>query len=324
LWTVNSLGLKEIGLADHPDGRLRSADAGWAEHLTRRDAGLPEFGKRLACYGVTGITDATPDLGDADQVSAHLPQRVRWLSPGKRILHDDRLDLDELTDWVRATHAGGSTVALHCVTVAQLVMTLAALQDAGVRPGDRIEHAAMVPGDCLADLATLRVTVVTQPNFVAERGEEYLAEIPSDELDQLWRVGSLLDAGVPVALSTDTPFGDADPWAVMRAAVHRRTPMGRTVSESECISPTTALTMFLGSADEPARPREVVPGQPGDLCLLAAPRDTVLAELDAGLVAATVIGGQVVHAQPGTSIRWVPTTDNSRSASSAGEPGSAV
>ena len=60
-----------------------------------------------------------------------------------------------------------------------------------MHPGDRIEHAAVVPVDCLADLAELELTVVTQPNVVAERGDEYRAEIAADELDQPWRVRPL-------------------------------------------------------------------------------------------------------------------------------------
>ena len=79
----------------------------------------------------------------------------------------------------------------------------------------------MVPDDCLADLAELGVTVVTQPNFVAERGDQYLADVPADEHTQLWRLRSLLESRVAVALSTDSPFGGADPWAAMRAAVRR-------------------------------------------------------------------------------------------------------
>ena len=83
-----------------------------------------------------------------------------------------------------------------------------------------------MPDDCLADLARLGVLVVTQPNFVAERGDQYLADVPADEHHQLWRVASLLAADVRVALSTDMPFGDADPWAAMRAAVRRTTAAG--------------------------------------------------------------------------------------------------
>ncbi|CAN5745049.1 amidohydrolase family protein [soil metagenome] len=305
LWTLNSLGLNLVGLREHPDGRLRSADTGWADTLTRRDAGVPVLGDRLAAFGITGITDATPDLSatDAYKLTERLPHYVHRLSPGKRILHDDRLDLDELTGWVRVTHTGGSPVALHCVTVAQLVVAMAALREAGTHPGDRLEHAAMVPDDCLPDLATLGATVVTQPNFVAERGDEYLAEIPADDIAQLWRVRSLLDAGIRVALSTDMPFGAADPWAAMRAAVHRETTSGTVLGPAECVSPRTALAMFLGTAVDPARPRTVAPGQPGDLCLLAAPLEVVLAELDADAVVTTIIRGSTVHAQPGTSIR---------------------
>ncbi|PRC49026.1 amidohydrolase, partial [Mycobacterium sp. ITM-2017-0098] len=143
-----------------------------------------------------------------------------------RILHDDELDLDGLIRWIRHTHSVGIPVALHCVTAAQLVVALAAFRAAGRHPLDRLEHAAVVPDSSLADLAAAALPVVTQPNFVAERGDQYLVDVPAAEHHELWRLASLLDAGVSVALSTDAPFGDADPWAAMRAAVHRRAPSG--------------------------------------------------------------------------------------------------
>ena len=160
---------------------------------------------------------------------------------------------------------------------------------------DRIEHAAVVPDDTLADLADLGVTVVTQPNFVAERGDQYLADVPAAEHGQLWRVASLLAAAVPVALATDMPFGHGDPWTAMRAAVYRTTPSGAVLNAGESVSARRALTMFTGQPDRPARSRSVEPGQPGDLCVLSEPPATALAELDAGMVAATVIGGELVY-----------------------------
>jgi predicted amidohydrolase YtcJ len=301
IWTLNSAGLACVGLPDHPDGRLRSADASWSGGLQRRETGLAEVSLRLASYGVTGVTEATPDLGVEDVVKfaeAHrhgeLLQRVTCLAPGKRILHDDGLDLAELTRWIGARHDAGGTVALHCVTAAQLVVTIAALDSAGVRPGDRIEHAAVVPDDCLSDLARLGVTVATQPNFVAERGDQYLADVPDDDHHQLWRVASLLTAGVKVAMSTDLPFGDADPWAAIRAATHRTTASGAVLGPSERIGARTALEMFLGAPDQPTRPRTIAAGQPSDLCVLAAAPDEVLGELDAGMVSATIVEGSVV------------------------------
>jgi hypothetical protein len=53
--------------------------------------------------------------------------------------------------------------------------------------------------------------------------------------------------------------------------------------------------MFLGSPDEPGRARTVETGRPGDLCVLSEPPATALAELDAGMVAATIIGGELVY-----------------------------
>lgn len=293
LWTVNSAGLAALGLADHPDGILRSADPTWSDALQRRPAEVAELSARLAGYGVTGVTDATPDLQPGDR-PVGLLQRVHCLAPGKRILHDDGLDLDALTAWISEQHRDGVPVAVHCVTSAQLVVTIAALREAGSHPADRIEHAAMVPTDCIGDLVALGVTVVTQPNFVAERGDQYRTDVPAAEQDQLWRLATLLSAGVPVALSTDAPFGAPDPWAAMRAAVHRRTPRGAVLNPVERVSGGRALTLFLGGATEPARPRRVAPGEPGDLCLLAASPQRVVEELDAELVAATIVGGVVV------------------------------
>ena len=301
LWTLNSKGLARVGLTDHPDGRLRSADRSWSDTLQRDESGLAEVSRLLSEYGVTAVTDATPDFEVSDIVKlieAHrrgeLRQRVHCLAPGKRILHDGDLDLAELSGWIADRHAADAPVAVHCVTAAQLLVTLAALREAGTHPQDRIEHAAVVPDDSMADLTELGVAVVTQPNFVAERGDQYLADIPAAEHHELWRLASLLRAGVKVALSTDMPFGDGDPWASMRAAVHRTTAGGEVLGPHECVSAREALTMFFGASGQPTDARAVAPGQPGDLCVLAAPPAELLSELDSQVVAATVVAGEVV------------------------------
>ncbi|MCG5432019.1 amidohydrolase family protein [Mycobacterium sp. MYCO198283] len=293
LWFLNSAGLARVGIAGHPDGRLRSDDRRWSASLPRLQPDLAAFGALLTRYGVTGVTDATPDLQDAAALAAALPVRLHALAPGKRILHDDELDLDELTAWITARHADGVPVALHCVTVPQLVVAVSALAAAGRQPRDRIEHAAMVPDDMVADL--VGVTVVTQPGFVAERGREYVADVPADEWPQLWRVATLQAAGVPVAGSTDAPFGSPDPWAAMRAAVSRRTAAGIVLGERESVTAATALAMFSGHAADPCRPRRIAPGEPGDLCVLGPPPDEALRALASDMVTATVVGGRLVH-----------------------------
>jgi predicted amidohydrolase YtcJ len=311
MWVLNSVGLAFIGLDDHPDGQLFRVDS--APPWPDRRAALGLLSDTLLSYGVTGVTDATPGQSASDLQSlgaAHLSGEFTprlhclarpeidampgvTLGPTKRILDDITLDLESLQDWIAHCHGVDRAVAVHCVTASQLVVTMAALRGAGVHPGDRIEHAAVVPADCIADLAELGVTVVTQPNFVAERGDEYLTDVPVDEHDQLWRVGSLRAAGVQLALSTDAPFGAADPWAAMRAAVQRVTPSGSVLGSAERVTATEALMGFLGAPDDPSAPRTVSIGAPGDLCVLSGPAATVLAELDARLIAATVVGGEL-------------------------------
>ena len=295
-WILNSAALARIGDPDHPDGRIPSGEPRLAEAVPRRQPDLSALSKQLTRYGVTGVTDATPDL-DHDDIAfltTTFTQRVRCLAPGKKILHDHRLDLDGLTQWITDRHANSTPVAIHCVTAAQLVVTIAALRAAGGHPLDRIEHAAVVPDGCVRELAELGVTVVTQPNFVVERGDQYTDDIPADEQPHLWRIASLMHAGIPVAASTDAPFGALDPWAAMRAAVTRATTTGHVLGPQERIEPLQALQMFLGSADRPTKLRSIGPGQPGDLAILAVRPAEALRALASDMVVATVVAGALM------------------------------
>jgi len=310
MWFLNSVALQRIGAAG--DGRFFRTDP------VPRGAAAPSlrvFGQRLVAAGITGVTDATPGYTDTDieafsaaRQSGELPVRLHCMAiagtrpragvsigPAKRILDDTDLDLAELTDWITANHDRGHGVAVHTVTDAQLIVTIAALRAAGPRAGDRLEHAAVVPDDCIGDLVQLGVTVVTQPNFVAERGTEYIADIAAAQQYQLWRVATLQAAGIPVALSTDAPFGDADPWAAMRAAVTRTSGSGVVLGPAERIPPEAAIAGFCGHAEEPTALRSITAGAAGDLCIMSAPAAVVLAQLDARLVRATVIAGVRVY-----------------------------
>jgi predicted amidohydrolase YtcJ len=162
-------------------------------------------------------------------------------------------------------------------------------------PGDRIEHGSVVPPEALAPLRRLGLTVVTQPNFVAERGDEYLEEVEAADRPWLYRVAGLLRAGVSTAAGTDAPFGGPDPWKAMAAAVSRRTVHGSVLGAAERVSPERALALFTGPLDRPGRPLRVSAGGPADLCLLAVPWREARSQLSSGLVAATIRAGRVIY-----------------------------
>ena len=324
LWILNSAGLREVHLdecddggverdaAGRPTGRLWRMDAWLRDRVPAIDADLPALGREALARGVTGFTDADPDR-TPDDVSAlaALPQRLHLMGPAtmkfetdghlslgpvKVMLDDDELPpVDELAQKISVAHLDSRPIAVHCVTRAQLVLTVAALREAGPAPHDRIEHGAVVPDELLADLRRLGATVVTQPNFVAERGDDYMRDVDADDVPLLYRCRSLIDADVPVAAGTDAPFGDADPWAAVKAAIERTTASGAVLGPDERLPPARALALFLGEATEPATLRVVAPGASADLCILRCPLAEALHNPSAELVRATVLNGAIAY-----------------------------
>ncbi|MER7684441.1 amidohydrolase family protein [Streptomyces sp. NPDC097610] len=331
LWVLNSRAAERVGLvhgrhpgiernaAGQPTGRLWRADDWLRER--RPEAAAPSLaavGRRLAGYGITAVTDATPCLAShsvdklAEEArSGRLPQRLLLLGaplgtpltarpvpgPWKIVLADSGLpDFTRLAEEIDAAHRLGRPVAVHTVTAATLALLLAALEQTGVLPGDRVEHAAVVPAEAVPVIRRLGLTVVTQPGFLADRGDDFLDGTPPHEHTGLYRCASFLRDGIPLALSSDAPYGPLDPWSVIRTATTRRVPGGRTANPSERITAAQALTSYLSPPHSPGSPRtRLRRGSPADLVLLAAPLTDVLSHPSADLVQLTLIEGRIHH-----------------------------
>ena len=277
-------------------------------------AGFAELGRRLAAMGITGVTDATFQLGDhrAEALrravtSGDLPQRLMllgvdepcsWAAIGARKMLVDEyrgVDPDALTDAIRASHAQGRPVALHAVTRAECVVAVRAVLDAGAIPGDRIEHGSVMPTDLDGPMAIAELTVVVQPMLVLERGDHHLVTVDPEDRPLLHRAGSLLAAGVRVTVGSDAPVTSFDPWATIAAARDRRTRDGRLVGPAERVHARTALGWYLADPHRPGDTvRRVVPGAAADLCLLDRPLASALSQPTATQVRATFVDGRLV------------------------------
>ncbi|MBL0123045.1 MAG: amidohydrolase family protein [Betaproteobacteria bacterium] len=328
LWIVNSCALERLGggedaplerVAGRPTGRIYDADTWLRQRLARELPALQRASKLLASYGVTGVTDASPNNGlseirhfSAEQACGHLLQDVLALGNatldgaagtfalriGARKIHLREAtlpDFDIICAEIDTAHAAGRAVAIHCVTRVELVFALTALAEAGHHRDDRIEHASVAPPDVLPLLAAAGVTVVTQPNFVYERGDDYISEVGEADRPWLYRCQGVLDAGIALAAGTDAPFGDADPWRAMHAAVTRRTRSGAQIGSSEALSPNRALALFLTDAQDPGGPpRRISPNSRADLCLLDRPWRNAQLDLSAVRVKATFKAGRMI------------------------------
>jgi predicted amidohydrolase YtcJ len=326
LWVLNSPALAAIGPvrdvppgmeldgSGRPTGRLWRLD-GWLGGRLPRDA--PDLGavsRAASARGVTGFTDATPysdpaslgliaDAGSKGTVEQRLqlmtapgvaPPRVEGISVGpvKVLLDDVSLPaLDALAATVSEAHRQGRPTAFHCVTRAQAVLACAAIGQAGP-DGDRIEHGAVMDLALAATARDLGLTVVTQPAFVRTRGDRYLRDVEDEDLPDLWRLGSLISAGVAVAGGTDGPFGPSDPWVAIRAATDRATESGQRLGPGEAVSADAACGLFAGQAAIPGLRRQLRAGAPADICILA---DRMPSAAPFPPVLATVIRGRVVY-----------------------------
>lgn len=265
VWFVNTAGLERLerleassspervrvpSAADRRSGVLVRADD-WLRSVLEHDPpDLVPVGSRLAAMGITGVTDTTPvndptayELLARARRRGDLPVRIAVCTapdsldleipadletgPVKIVLDEARLPAyEKIVDWARRAHRCGRPVAVHCVERSTLAVTLAVLEEIGSIPGDRIEHGSLSGLDALDVMRRLGVTVVTQPGLVHDRGDRYLFDVDVADRSDLYRFASLRRAGIAVASSSDSPYGEIDPWRSIRACSQRRTRAG--------------------------------------------------------------------------------------------------
>lgn len=270
--------------------------------------GLRAVGAALARLGVahldevTASNDAARVARLADAVAAgDLPQRVRVFvgdpeeaEPARRAAEDhvtiagvkllarstDEVHTAAFTDRLRRSRRLGLCVAVHAVDPDVVVAVLDALAGAPPRAGandvpDRLEHASLCPPEVVRRIAAAGVAVVSQPAFVAWRGDKYLREVEGPLQDWLYPLRDLRAAGVLVAAGSDAPVVPLDPRIGLDGAVRRTTPAGDVVGARQMLDEVQALDLFTSA---PARlrgdrvPHGLVPGAAADLLVVEPDR----------------------------------------------------
>ena len=155
----------------------------------------------------------------------------------------------ELNQQALTAHQAGFQLAIHAIEPSTVEAAIIALEyahshlpQAGQR--HRIEHCSVCPPSLLKRLSKLRAVVVTQPPFLYYSGERYLATVPASQLPWLYRIKSLLNSGLIVAASSDSPVVPDNPLVGIYAAVTRQAESGQLLLPEECISAEQALAMY--------------------------------------------------------------------------------
>ena len=306
---------------------LRERDGATHEYepCGRRSA-FSQLGRELLGYGITAVTDAGADNGWRQWQEfagcaggVDFPPRITMMAGCRRLdemrdagltfghveragmlrvghakimltassggLHPDPAALGEM---IAAAHRMGYPVAIHAVERDAIVASALALADDRPPAGhDRIEHCAECPPDVADLVVSSGARVVLNTGFLHHDGERYLRTVPPDLLPHLYPVGALDAAGVSVALASDAPVVEPNPWAAMAAAITRRSAAGNPLGGVGLPSVVNALEKHTGG-------NRIAAGRPADLAVvdpdpLTVPVDR-LPEVRSML---TLVGGRV-------------------------------
>jgi len=198
----------------------------------------------------------------------------------------------------------GLGCAFHATDVEELDAALTAIESVRSHPpaaGDRalefrIEHGGLIPPNFIDRIAASGAWVVTNPGFVYYRGAKYAAE--PGLLPYLYRIRSLLDAGIPVAAGTDAPVTQARPLVAVATAALRVSLEGYEAGLDESIELSEAFDLFTARAARLSALNcgDITVGRMADLIVM--PRDPLTlkpSDLMTLPVDLTIVGGRVVY-----------------------------
>jgi predicted amidohydrolase YtcJ len=214
-------------------------------------------------------------------------------------------DPQEMAPMLVGAHRAGWQVAAHAIGDAAIdhvldVYERAQREHPRTDTRHRIEHFAVADDRQIARAAALGVVAVPQGRFITELGDGMRTALGPDRSEHCYRMRSLLDAGMVLPGSSDTPVVDGAPLLGIHDMVNRRTRSGEELAPGERISVEEALRAYThGSAyavHEEHRKGTLTAGALADFTVLSEDLLAVdpagIAEID---VLATVVGGELAY-----------------------------
>jgi len=201
---------------------------------------------------------------------------------------------------IREADGKGFQAVIHAIGDQAVREAIDAIEDAlRGRPNElrhRIEHVSVLPDDLLRRMVDADILAVVQPQFVV--GDTWTPlRLGAQRARDAYPFARMRRAGIRLALSSDCPVEELDPFALLAAAVHRH-----PWSPEEVLNLDEALADYtVGSAYAIGTEKLVgtlAPGKAADFVVLDRnPWAGGESHLRGCGVAATVVGGERVHAK---------------------------
>ena len=218
-----------------------------------------------------------------------------------------QFDPQELQRMVVGAHEAGWSVAAHAIGDAAIDHVMDAVEIAQrrtPRPGvrHRIEHFALATDAQISRAAGLGLTAVPQGVFISDFGDGMMDAVDPELAPLIYRMRSLLDAGMVLPGSTDSPVSDGNPLVSIHDMVNRRTASGRVLGPEERLTVEQAVRAYTyGSAYAVGQETDkgtLRRGQLADFVVLSDDLFAIAPErIREVQVAATVVGGETVFSE---------------------------
>jgi len=216
-----------------------------------------------------------------------------------------QVQLDE-TIW--RGHRAGWQVAIHAIGDRGIEMCLDGFERALTRlprtdHRHRLEHCGILRPDLIRRIKEMGVVPVGQPPFIYEFGDGFLRHLGRERAQLTYALKTVLDAGIPLAGSSDSPVSSYQPLIGIKVAVTERTAQGTSFAPGEAISVEEAISLYtrraaFASFDE-NRKGTITVGKVADFAVLGQdPRLVDPETLDQVPVLATISGGRTVYEAP--------------------------
>ncbi len=217
-------------------------------------------------------------------------------------------DPDNFKDTVRTLHDTGLQICVHCGGDAAADLALDAFEEAmnanpRSDPRHRLEHAVITTPEATQRIHDLGVVVSTQPQFI--RGGDTWAEIfTAEQMARVIMTREWLDAGIHVALGSDTPTTPwYEPQATLRFARTRDTMSGVVLGPDQVLTAEEALRAHTIEAAYAVHEEDVKGsievGKLADLVVWSAdPLTSTPDEVYRTGIDLTMVGGEVVYLGP--------------------------
>jgi predicted amidohydrolase YtcJ len=164
----------------------------------------------------------------------------------------------------------------------------------------RIEHCSLVDAEIVERIAALGLVVVPFGSYARFHGDKLVGYYGEARLERMFAHRTLLDAGIPVAGSSDYPCGPHEPLAAITSCVERRALDGTPIGLGQRITVREAFDLYtVGAAHasgEEGIKGTLAPGMLADFVELGRdPFETPAPEIAGIPVRSTWVGSRPVH-----------------------------